>query len=311
MPGDVSSGRQGWRVIPAILLIAGCGSGSAPPIPTTPSLQPIVTAGPTSAPPVAEPSRATDPPPVTAGTPAIDGKFPVTSDGRKMLVKCWGEGSTTVVLEGGGGEMRQFRGRELADRIAAETRVCLFDHLGVGGSDPAPNERRTADDLTDEIHALLDAAGVDQHLVLVGSSFGGMTMAYYAQRFPKLVSGVVTLDTPAPSNELNLQNFPEGVWDAPGNTEHLDVLFGFENRFAQKPLKIQSPLIVIRATQGQTVAADHYWLENNPQAVEVDLVGGHEIYADQPLAVAEQVLSLVRLGARQSADGLSSARGSP
>jgi pimeloyl-ACP methyl ester carboxylesterase len=187
----------------------------------------------------------------------------------------------------------QFRGHQLANRIAAETRLCLFDHAGQGGSDPPPNEPRSADDLTDDIHDLLEAAGVNRDLVLVGSSFGGFTMAYYAQRFPDLVSGVVTLDTPAPSDELNLQNFPEGVWDAPGNIEHLEVLFGFENRFAKDPLKVAAPLIVIRATRGQTLAGDHYWLENNPQAVEVNLVGGHEIYADQPEAVAEQVLSLV------------------
>ena len=118
-------------------------------------------------------------------------------------------------------------------------------------------------------------------------------MAYLAQRFPDIVIGVVTLDTPAPSDELTLENFPEGVWDAPGNDEHLEALFGFENRFAKEPLKVQAPLIVIRAMQGQTSSDDHYWQQNNPQAVEVDLNGSHEIYADRPAEVAQQILSLV------------------
>jgi pimeloyl-ACP methyl ester carboxylesterase len=294
MASQFKLARRGWLLMPAVLVAVGCGSAGPPTSSSAPANTPTAIVSPAGEPSVVGTPQPTSVPPITSGTPVIDDAFAVAKDGRKMLIKCWGEGSHTVVLDGGNGTIQQWRGGELANRIAGETRLCLFDHPSNGGSDPAPNEPRSADDLTDDINALLKAAGVDHGLVMVGSSFGGMTMGYFAQRFPNIVEGCVVLDTPAPSAELNKENFPEGLWDAPGNTEHLEVLLGFENRFAKTPIKISEPLIVIRASGGQTSADDHYWLDNNPQAVEVNLHGGHDIYLNQPQAVAEQILSLVQ-----------------
>ena len=274
----------------AVIALAACGGAQVPTI--AESIAP--TGGATLVGRTASP-RATSPPRITGDAPSIDGRFSVDADGRVMVIKCWGDGPTTVVFDGGVATIEQFQGEEVTDRVAAEARVCLFDHAGRGDSDPAPNEPRDADDLTDDIHALLSAAGVNHDLVLVGSSFGGFTMAYYASRFPEETSGVVTLDTPAPSAELNLENFPEGVWDYPGNVEHLNVLTGFENRFAREQIHLDVPLIIVRASEGQTALDDHYWLEANPGATEVDLQGGHDIYLDPHarLDVAELILTLL------------------
>jgi pimeloyl-ACP methyl ester carboxylesterase len=225
---------------------------------------------------------------------ALTGSFPVDEAGRKMTIGCWGSGTPTVIFEGGDGSVAQFQPTQVVQLIAAQTRVCLYDHAGHGSSDPAPNRKREAEDLADDLHALLAAAHVDGPFVLAGSSFGGMVVTFYASRFPDDVVGVLTLDTPAPSAELNIDNFPEGIWDAPGNDDHLDILCGFENRFAKSPVHFTAPLTIITATGGQSNVDDQkHWLQTSPQAKQIELPGGHDIYLSQSHQVAEQILFLV------------------
>jgi hypothetical protein len=44
--------------------------------------------------------------------------------------------------------------------LAESTRVCAYDRGATGGSDDVRNEPRTADDVVDELHALLAEAAV-------------------------------------------------------------------------------------------------------------------------------------------------------
>ena len=140
-----------------------------------------------------------------------------------------------MLLETGGANIEEWTGSGIVDELASRTRVCTYDRAGTGTSDPAPNKRRDADDTVTEAHALLEAAHVNGPLVLLGRSFGGMIVTHYADMLPRDVIGVVVLDTPAPSAEFTEESEPGLVWDGPGNTEHLDVVHGFENRFANHP----------------------------------------------------------------------------
>jgi pimeloyl-ACP methyl ester carboxylesterase len=71
------------------------------------------------------------------------------------------------------------------------------DRARWGRRDPAPNEPRSADDVVDDLDALLNAADVDGPFVLAGSSFGGAIVSHFADRHPADVVGVVLLDVPA------------------------------------------------------------------------------------------------------------------
>ena len=94
---------------------------------------------------------------------------------------------------------------------------------------------------------------------------------------PQDVVGVVVLDTPAPSAEFTEESEPGLVWDAPGNTEHLDVVHGFENRFAKAPPSIKAPLLLITPVPGEGSAEDEsFWLQTSPQARQVTLSCGQE-----------------------------------
>lgn len=248
-----------------------------------------------STPSAPAPTRATTAPVDPLSSPSIDGRFAV-SDGRELAMTCWGTGTPTVVLVGGhpSDGIADFDGTQFARLLAAETRTCAYSRSGYRGSDPAPNEPRTADDVITDLKELLAAAEVDGPLVLVGSSFGGMIVTYYAARHPDDVVGVALLDVPPPSASLTLEELPELAWDHPTNPEHVDVIPEFEGRFARERLPILAPLTVITATNGQSnVEEEAIWLEISPDSTQVELSGGHDIYQDDPEGTAGEVLKLV------------------
>jgi len=296
------SERSGWQSSPpwtsrfvlvpvAILVLAECGGGE------TSSDAESSTQGETSSESAPAPSADAF---VPMSGAVIDGRFPVAEDGRQLALSCWGEGSPTVVLEDGhpseqGGRLQFGRtGGAFLNALVADTRVCAYDRAGYAASDPAPNQPRTADDVIEDLHALLTAAEVAGPYVLVGASFGGMIVTYYAARHPEEVAGVVLLDVPAPTDTLTLEEIPELAWDHPLNPEHVDVITEFETRFANERLPIQAPLTVITATDGQSDVEDQrIWLELNPAATQVELVGEHDIYLSDPVGVAAEVVKLL------------------
>jgi pimeloyl-ACP methyl ester carboxylesterase len=148
--------------------------------------------------------------------------------------------------------------------------------------------------VVNDLHALLATANIDGPYVLVGASFGGMIVTYYAARFPDDVAAVALLDVPAPSATLSLAEAPELAWDHPTNPENVNVVPEFENRFARKRLPFEAPLTVITASKGQSSVEDQsIWLELSPQTTQVELQGGHNIYEDDPEGVAAEVIKLL------------------
>ncbi len=270
-----------------VLLLAACTSAVTSPNPT-------VAPRPTSS-VVAIPSASATPNP---DAPTLDGSFAVADDGREVVLRCWGEGDPTVFVDGGCcGRDGTLQGLspQFIRRIAASTRICTYDRAGTGQSDPAPEGRpRTADDVIADLHALIAAAGLDGALVLVGASFGGMIVTYYAARYPEQVAGVVLLDVPAPSATMRLEDEPGLAWDDPSNPEHLDVVAGFENRFASERNPFDAPLLVITATDGQSNVEDQrFWLDLSPDGRQIEIEGGHGLDHDNPEEAGDLILDVV------------------
>jgi pimeloyl-ACP methyl ester carboxylesterase len=84
--------------------------------------------------------------------------------------------------------------RELSKRY----RVVSYDRAGLGWSDLGPMPR-TAERIVEELQTLLDRAGVPGPYILVGHSFGGLTMPLFAARLSEKVAGVVLVDPVAPA----------------------------------------------------------------------------------------------------------------
>jgi pimeloyl-ACP methyl ester carboxylesterase len=116
--------------------------------------------------------------------------------GRRLNVFCTGSGATTVILEAGlGGTTLDWR--LVQPLVARTTRVCSYDHAGLGFSDAGALPRTTAS-IVDDLHALLRAAAIAPPYVLVGHSAGSLTVRLFADRYRAEVAGMVLVD---PSHE--------------------------------------------------------------------------------------------------------------
>lgn len=110
--------------------------------------------------------------------------------GKKLHLHCTGSGSPTVILEAGASSFA-IDWSLVQPAVARTNRVCSYDRLGQGWSDPggSRDERVVAD-----LHALLQAAGERPPYVLVGASRGGLYVRLYAARYPAEVLGMVLVD---------------------------------------------------------------------------------------------------------------------
>ena len=85
--------------------------------------------------------------------------------GYKLNIDCTGKGSPTVILVSGL-EVPASGWRLVQPRIATFTRVCSYDRVGYGWSEPGPMPS-TLSQLANELHALLGYAGEKPPYILV------------------------------------------------------------------------------------------------------------------------------------------------
>jgi pimeloyl-ACP methyl ester carboxylesterase len=117
-------------------------------------------------------------------------------DGRFMHIYCTGEGSPTVILEGGVPEW-SIHWQKVQPELATFTRVCSYDRAGYGWSDAGPSPR-TAEKIVSELHALLRNSGETGPFVYVAHSFWGPAALLYQHTYPDEVVGMVLIETWSP-----------------------------------------------------------------------------------------------------------------
>ncbi len=101
-------------------------------------------------------------------------------------------GAPTVVMDiGAGGNVLDWQ--PVQPEVAGFARVCTYDRGGAGWSEPGA-QPRTSQQFVEELHALLDNAGIEGPYVLVGHSLGGNNVQIYASRYPDEVAGMVLVD---------------------------------------------------------------------------------------------------------------------
>lgn len=144
-----------------------------------------------------------------------DRRFPppgrlVDVDGHRMHIFCQGQGSPTVLVEQGIGA-QPLSWALLNQRLAEITTVCAYDRAGMGYSEPLDHPT-PASQVASRLHELISRAGIDDDIVLVGWSAGGMYAREFYRQFPARVRGMVLVDS---SHEQQWQRMPspdEG-WD--------------------------------------------------------------------------------------------------
>lgn len=234
--------------------------------------------------------------------------------GHRLYIECTGSGSPTVVLDAGlnsGGH----DWRDVRPQISEFARVCTYDRAGVERSEPAP-QPRTSQNIADDLDRLLDAAGIESPVVLVGHSFAAMNVRVYASQHPDGVAGVVLVDGLHPDAVSRLRDIiGPTLWGAIQSrilesSEGVDLSASSAQADAADLLG-DIPLVVIAAGRGLVTP----FAEQIPRAEELDLVwrelqrdmvtwstrgelvvaadSGHCIHCDDPQIVVDAVRRVV------------------
>jgi pimeloyl-ACP methyl ester carboxylesterase len=93
------------------------------------------------------------------------------------------------------------------ERLRGNTRVCAYDRAGYGWSEAGPSPRST-DQIAGELWTLLGAAEIEPPYVLVGHSFGGYNVEYFAKMHPRATAGLVLVDASHPRQAERLPDLP-------------------------------------------------------------------------------------------------------
>jgi pimeloyl-ACP methyl ester carboxylesterase len=239
---------------------------------------------------------------------------------HKIFLSCWEpkeiHGIYTVILATGSGIGDHTGWVPLQTEVSKFARVCSYDPLGTGKSDPRPAATDPAaakiDGLVGEMHSLFETAQLNKPYVLVGTSAGGVLARRYETRFPAEVGGFVFADSAHEEQEWRdaaiAPSFSPGWNDAKGLhangmlllqehlTWHDDVPMIVLERSERAPYDAFPNL-----THAQVDGINDAWhsfqvdLSRRSKYAQLRIVqgAGHRMVMQQPKAVAQAVHDVV------------------
>ncbi|MET4637219.1 alpha/beta hydrolase [Mycetocola sp. 2940] len=216
--------------------------------------------------------------------------------GGQAHLDCQGDGTTTVVLMAGMGDdstvWAPFR-----DTLGPDVRTCAWDYPGVGESTgTAP---MTAGVAAASLNATLDAAGVDEPVVLVGHSIAGLTVRLFVGQHPNDVAGVVLFDPTVSSfaHRYDVTQF-QPSWDGAVSSREVNRI----TVWPDIPFEIlRHDSDVYREQQMWDAEVEAAWIAGQDHFARLAPAGrvsevrdaGHYVHLDQPPIAADAVLRVL------------------
>lgn len=116
----------------------------------------------------------------------------VTSDKLAPNCHCEGSGNYNIVMEAGMGNWSLFY-QPLFQKLKQTHQVCIIDRPGYAMDSVTilPRDLKT---VANELNKVLTDTKINDNIILVGHSLGGLYMRQYQALFPKKVKGLVLLD---------------------------------------------------------------------------------------------------------------------
>ena len=235
------------------------------------------------------PTGSPTPDPASSSAPAPDAGELTLKSGSLVHYRCIGDGEPAILLEAGSdsGGTSSF-GQSFVGPLADAARVCTYDRLGTGSSDPAPDQKRTVDDLCDVQDEVRTALQLTGPTVLAGQSAGANVSIWCASRAPTSVAALVSIegyhDDPErlATEGFNWRDNPERV-DAVESSRMLDTM--------KRPIG-QFPVLVVSASNADPGGAENqkYWLGLSDKARQVVIDGGHDLHVESPGRVVAEIL---------------------
>jgi pimeloyl-ACP methyl ester carboxylesterase len=232
--------------------------------------------------------------------------------GYRLRVERRGNGNPTVVMDAGLCQVMKTWDRVVPE-IAKFVQVVVYDRAGLGGSDPGPRPR-TSQQNVNELHALLNNAGVAGPYVLVGHSFGGLNVRLFASQYPAEVAGVVLIDASYEEQYLRFADIKSAEerkrylrHESGDNCEKVNLIASGDLVHTARSLPLV-PVVVLTAdpyhSKGKTIDAMLGQLQMEMQSRLAAVVSkgkqtivtgsGHFIQLDQPEVVIDSILTIVK-----------------
>ncbi len=127
----------------------------------------------------------------------------VRAGDHQLYINCSGRGSgPSVILEAGAGA-NSTNFVKVQTQVEKFAHVCSYDRAGLGKSDK-PTGPQSEAGIVDDLHQLLVNAHEPGPYVLVGHSLGGIYVRAFQMRYPRLVQGLVLVDS---SHEEQLNRY--------------------------------------------------------------------------------------------------------
>lgn len=285
----------------AVAWVAACGAEPQQVRPTTQSspAKPLVAQ-------FLDDAEAIDPVPVGAVQ-----ETSVSVAARRFQTRCVGTGEPAVILVSGA-NVPQATWHRVQAKVAARSRVCTYDRLGIGDSGPIP-DRQTLEQLAGDLDELIGALMLPRPVVVVGHSMGGEIAMVWAASHPTDTAGIVLIDATPAAYERELaeqarEHYPtDAQLNAPAeNVETSSALAQLD----ALPRLDAVPLVVLTHTlskpdpnypQIDWNALERAWMEGQrhwatySRVSEMVLVenAGHFIHLDQLNTVVAAVLRML------------------
>lgn len=129
----------------------------------------------------------------------------VDVNGNKMSVYVEGNGDKTIVFMSGGGTCSPILDfKSLHSLLSDEYKVVVIEKFGYGFSDITDN-KRDLDTILSESREALQKLEINGPYILAPHSMSGIEALYWAQEYPKEVSGIVGLDIAFPKHYENFK----------------------------------------------------------------------------------------------------------
>lgn len=180
--------------------------------------------------------------------------------GRHLFLDCQGDarGVTVILLSGAGSTTETWS--KVQQPISLLARVCSYDRLGVGRSDPLPaGQQQSVHGIVSDLSHLLKAAKIKPPYILVGHSIGGLYARAYDKQHHSEVAGMVLIDS---SHEEQIWRFaqsePGALSEYPRWRDRKFMLSqGFLPPLQHVQWKFSKPLIVLE----HGIPSDPVWHE--------------------------------------------------
>jgi pimeloyl-ACP methyl ester carboxylesterase len=247
-----------------------------------------------------------------APAPASASGRRVSIGDRALYLDCQGSGGPTVVLEGG----ISSDWAEVQAEAAGFTRVCSYDRPDSPGSRSDPTATRTAQEVVDDLHAVLDAAGEPGPYVLVGHSMGGLYVQLYAYQHPDEVAGLVLVDPTPEDFSMRLGELAAGLGTpvpttAPAEPGPDEISFAQMREARASGALPQVPLVVLSHGRGGDPAErppgwpieeeERIWRELHAEIAQsvpggkhiIAEKSGHDIHQEEPMLVVSAIRQVV------------------